>query len=93
MSSTKDNSNNVSTIFVSVKQLVRETGLPYRQVLRAIRKGTLPAVKLGNSYYMYEEDASKFIYNLVCKARKVDPDKYKELRNNLFNLGGNNDKS
>lgn len=66
-------------IFVNVNQLSKETGLPRNQITKDIHSGILPAFKRGKSYYIYTTDASKYIFNLVCKARGIDPDKYSFL--------------
>lgn len=68
--------DNKQKIFVLVSDLVKETGLPYKKILIDIRKGKLPAKKIGKSYYIYREDSSRYIFNMICEARGVNPDDY-----------------
>lgn len=70
------NNEEHSVVFVTVNQIARETGLPRNQILKDIKSGRLPALKKGNSYYIYNTDSSKYIYDLVCEARGVKSETY-----------------
>ncbi len=69
------------TIFISLSQLVKETGLPKNQILKDIHSGRLPAFRRGKSFYVYTKDSSRYIYELVCEAKGIDPKKYDSLLN------------
>ena len=70
---------NKETIFISLTQLSEETGISKSVFRKEILNGNLPAVKIGCKYFIYKQDSDNFIFNLVCKARKVDPEKYMSL--------------
>jgi hypothetical protein len=67
------------TLFVTLKQASKDTGLPYKRLYNDVRAGILPAVKKGNSYYIYTADMGEYCYRLACEARKQDPDRYRCL--------------
>ena len=69
----------MSNVFIDIKQVSQETGLPRKRVYNDIKSGALPAVKRGNKYYIYEGDYSKYVYKMVCDARGVDADKAYKL--------------
>ena len=62
--------------FVIARQLAKETGLQYKQILKDIHNNVLPAVKIGNSYYIYRQDAKKYTFDIVCRARGQKPGDY-----------------
>lgn len=72
-------SDETNSIFVTPKTLSKETGFPYQQILNDIKSGKLPAIRRGKSYYIYNQDSSKYIFDIVCKARGLDPNKYSSL--------------
>jgi hypothetical protein len=71
---------NTQTLFVTIKQLEKETGIKRNQIVKDIHSGRLPHIKRGHYYYIYRSDASRYIYELVCEARHVNPDEYSFLR-------------
>jgi len=90
--------SNDGKIFTTIKEISKESGIPYRQILNDINNRVLPAIKKGKSYYIYTTDASDYYYKLVCQARGQDPEKYRSLLNgDIVNqvIGSvlNNDKS
>ena len=82
-------------IFISLKEIKEETGLPMQRIYEDVRSGKLPANKIGTKYYVFTDDASKYIYDMICKTRGVDPNKMRKYYDNMINslLGGiDNDK-
>ena len=76
---TGSDGKNSNTVFVTIKQIVNDTGLPYKRIYNDVKTGVLPAVKKGKSYYIYIADIQDYYYKLTCEARKQDPDRYKCL--------------
>lgn len=72
---------NGQTIFVTVKQLATETGLPRNQIVKDIHSGKLPAMKRGKSYYIYSTEASQYIINLAMESRGIPQNKYDFVKN------------
>lgn len=82
-------------LFISLKELQEETGLPMQRIYEDVRSGKLPANKIGTRYYVFTDDASKYTYSMICKTRGVNPDTMSKYYNKMINslLGGiDNDK-
>ena len=67
------------TIFMTIHELMTESGLPYKRIYNDIKSKKLKAVKQGKSYYIYTTDANEYIFNLICEARGVDPNQYRRF--------------
>ena len=84
-------------LFTTIPEVVKTSGLTYKQIYNDVKSGILPSMKKGKYYYIPVRDASRYMYDLICQARGID-DKFKEAYNKAIDqfaeeLKKNNDKS
>lgn len=70
-------------IFTTIKEMVEETGLPYKRIYNDIKNNILPATKRGNRYYIYTSDSSKYILDIIAENRKYSAEDATNLIKNL----------
>jgi excisionase family DNA binding protein len=55
--------------WISARDFAKSIELPYGNVLKLIREGNLPALKIGNRYKMDEEAANDAIRSLMYQPK------------------------
>lgn len=71
--------------FVSLNELSEELGLHYKTLYKEVRKGNLPAVKIGKGYKVHRDDVETYVFNKRCEAAGKDPAKVQDVVQFLMN--------
>jgi len=68
--------------FLTGSEIALKYGIPYTRVLAAIQTGALPAMKIGNSYVVYETEAQTWGEEFLRNA----PPKIEDLQREIATL-------